>query len=165
MPRWGTVAVWIAICLFFGMGGAQAGDSAQTEQQRLIEQLKRLVDAIETNGNVAAETARARELLAATESTAQGAAATNAVPADRARPTLQSARVLDVNPQLRVAVVNVGAEQGARVGMPMIVMRGNRAVAWLTVVEVRRQICGATIDRVAKGLAVTAGDTARVTKN
>jgi len=129
---------------------------AEAERQRLAEQLQRLVAAIQTNGDVATEVGRARVLLESS---------THAQPAAETAGTIQAARVLDVNEKLRVAVLNVGELQGARVGMPFAVFRGDRLIASVKVVEVRRRICGALIGSVEKGFTLAAGDTARVRKS
>ena len=129
---------------------------AEAERQRLIEQLQRLLTAIQENRDVAGEVERAKALLAVREkeTTGQGA-----------QPTLQEAQVLDVNPGLRLVVLNVGLLHGARVGMPFIVTRGDRVIGQVRIVEVRRRICGALIENVEKNLKVTAGDGAHVTKS
>jgi hypothetical protein len=77
---------------------------------------------------------------------------------------LESARIVEVNPQLRLAVLNVGLAQGARIGMPVAVLHGNRVVAQLQIVEVRKKICGALIENQENKVTVSAGDAARVTK-
>jgi hypothetical protein len=59
----------------------------------------------------------------------------------------------------------VGLLQGARVGMPLVVWRGDRVVAQLKIVEVRQRICGALIERVEKKVTLKAGDKAGVTKS
>ena len=79
--------------------------------------------------------------------------------------TLERTTVLDVNPSLRLVVLNIGLLQGARIGMPLVVLRGDRVVAELKIVEVRQQICGARIERVEKKVILKAGDTAWVTKS
>ena len=79
--------------------------------------------------------------------------------------TLQSVEIVDVNAGLRVAVLNVGRQAGARVGMPFVVLRGERAVAELKVVEVRDKVCGAAIEKVEKGVSLKAGDRVQVTRN
>jgi cell shape-determining protein MreC len=129
---------------------------AEAERQRLIEQLQRLLTAIQENRDVAGEVERAKALLAVREkeTTGQGA-----------QPTLQEAQVLDVNPGLRLVVLNVGLLHGARVGMPFIVTRGDRVIGQVRVVEVRRRICGALIENVEKNVKVAVGDTAHVTKS
>ena len=55
--------------------------------------------------------------------------------------------------------------QGARIGMPMVVVRGERIIAELKVVEVRERICGALIERVQEGVTLKTGDVARVARN
>ncbi len=131
---------------------------AEAERQRLIEQLKRMLAAVESNSDLAAEAERTRALLAASEPAAEPAA-----PARSA--TVDAARVLDVNPKLRVAVLDVGLLQGARIGMPFLILRGDRVIARVRAVDVRRRICGALIESEESGTAVTAGDGARATGN
>ena len=64
-----------------------------------------------------------------------------------------------------LVVLDVGSVQGARVGMPFIVLRGDRVIAWARVVEVRQKICGALIEKTEGNVAVKAGDAASVTKS
>ena len=132
---------------------------AEAERQRLIEQLQRLLQAVEKQGDVVGELARTKALLTAagqktSERTGQATAG-----------TLETAAVLDVNPDLRLAVLNVGLLQGVRVGMPFVVWRGDRIVAELRVVEVRQRICGALIEKLEQKVILQAGDKARVTKS
>jgi hypothetical protein len=132
---------------------------AEAERQRLIDQLRRLENAIETGADVTGELARTKALLAAT------GPATAAGPGRRAEGTLESTTVLDVNPDLRLVVLNIGLVEGARVGMPVAVLRGDRVVAELRIVEVRQRISGALIEQVNENVTLKAGDKARVTKS
>ncbi len=132
---------------------------AEAERQRLIEQLKRLLAVIDNGGDPTAELARTKALLAASEQPSQPSSSR------RTEPTLESAQILDVNPNLRLAVLNVGLLHGARVGMPFVVVRGDRVVAELKVVEVRKRICGALIEKIEKEVTLAAGDVAHVTKS
>ncbi len=132
---------------------------AEAERQRLIEQLQRLLDAIQRQGDVTNELARTKALLATSEQKSLSR------PGKTAEGTLESATTLDVNPNLRVVVLNVGLLQGARVGMPMVVLHGDRVVAELRIVEVRQRICGALIERMEKKVTLNMGDIARVTKS
>lgn len=134
---------------------------AESERQRVADQLKQLLAVVQTNGDVAVEIERTKTLLAATEHAQPGASPVKAGAAG----TIQSATVLDVNPVLHLVVLNVGEMQDVRVGMPFVVLRGDRVVAELKVVEVRRRICGALIERLDKGITLVAGDAARVTKS
>lgn len=129
---------------------------AEAERERFGDQLKQLMAAVQTNGDVTAEVARTHALLAATEHAEK--------PVGKTTGSVYAAEVLEINPSLRLAVLNVGADSGARVGMPFAVVRDDRVVAKLKVVEVRRRICGAVIERVDKGVTLTAGDAARVTQ-
>ena len=131
---------------------------AEAERQRLIEELKRLLAAVESNRGVSAEIERAKTMLIAVEPPIQAATKTT-------QPTLESAKVLEVNPKLQLVVLDVGMLQGARVGMPFVVLRGDRVVAELRVVEVRRRVCGALIEKVGKGVTLAAGESAHVTKS
>ena len=109
--------------------------------------------------------ARTKALLAATARPASGRTETAAAARGLVEGTLGAATVLDVNPDLRLVVLNIGLLQGARVGMPLVMLRGNRVVAELKIVEVRQRICGALIERVEKQVTLKAGDVVRVTKN
>jgi hypothetical protein len=128
---------------------------AEAERQRLIEQLNRLLAAVQTGANVTGEVERAKALLAAQKPVSRPA--TNS--------SLETARVLEFNPKLRLVVLDVGSLQGARVGMPFIVLRGERVIAWARVVEVRQKICGALIEKTEGNVTVKAGDAASVTKS
>ena len=128
---------------------------AETERQQAVEQLRRLVFAVEQNREVSVEVGRAKELLAAVDAPPRVAAAG----------TLGAAQVVDVNPGLQLVVLNVGSAQGARIGIPLVVVRGDRVVAQLKVIEVRRQICGALIEKADKGVTLRVGDHAQVTKS
>lgn len=144
--------------------GVRALHLAELERQRLVDQLKRLLAGLESGADVTAEIARAKSLLTAIRP-ATGDGSTTNTTVTGPEPTLESARVLEVNPNLRLVVLNVGLLHGVRVGMPFVVFRGDRVVAELKVVEVRRRICGALIENVDKDVMLTAGDAARVTKS
>jgi len=133
---------------------------AEAERQRLLEQLKELTVAVAAGQSATGELMRAQSLIAASEQPRA-----REVAAEAGAPQIDSAKVLDANPNLRVVVLNVGEAQGARVGMPFIVLRGDRVVAELRVVEVRRNICGAVVERLDKDVTLAAGDAARVTKS
>jgi hypothetical protein len=138
---------------------------AEAERQRLVEQLKRLQAAVATNGDIAGELQRTKTVLAASEQPVVSDQAAQSAAAKRAEASLESAQVLDVNPKLQLVVLNVGLLHGARVGMPFVVLRGDRVIAELKVVEVRKKVCGALMEKVVKGITLAAGDAARVTKS
>ncbi|MCX7886436.1 MAG: hypothetical protein N3B01_04135, partial [Verrucomicrobiae bacterium] len=130
---------------------------AQAERQQLAELVQRLVQAIRAGTNLQAEAEAAETVLAGLQQ--KGNAPSEATAAD-----LPAAQVLDVNPKLRVAVLDVGAEHGLRVGMPLQVLRGDRVIGALRVVEVRPRVSGALIESVRKGLTVRTGDVVRLAR-
>jgi hypothetical protein len=138
---------------------------AEAERQRLVEQLRRLQTVVETNGDIATELQRTKTVLAASEQPLVGEQPARPSAAPGAEALLEAARVLDVNPKLQLVVLNVGLLHGARVGTPFVVLRGDRVIAELKVVEVRQRICGALIEKAENGVMPAAGDAARVTKS
>ena len=138
---------------------------AQAEQQRLVEQLQRLLRAVEKQEDVPGELARTKALLATTEQAGSDGAGKNQASGQQAAGALESMTVLEVNPNLRLVVLNVGLLQGARVGMPLVVLQGDRVVAELKIVEVRQRVCGALIEHVERKVTLKAGDKAQVTKS
>ena len=138
---------------------------AEVERQRLVEQLQRLLDAVQKQGDIAGELARTKALLAAAEKPAANEAGKTGGVVGQAGGTLGAATVLDVNRDLRLVVLNVGLLQGARIGMPLVVLRGDRVIAELKIVDVRQRICGALIERTEKQVTLKTGDVARVAKN
>jgi hypothetical protein len=138
--------------------GIRALYLSEANRRQLEKQLQRLVEAVSGHGDVTAEATRAKELLAHLQ------------PANEAfkvveTGALDAIRVVDVNVNLRLVVLNVGLMQGARVGMPLALMRGDRVVGEMKIVEVRKSVSGALIERLDKNVTVTAGDVVRVTKS
>jgi cell shape-determining protein MreC len=133
---------------------------ADAERRRLVAQVQRLIEALQKTGDVAGELARTKALFEAADRSPSGRATDR-----QTQGGLGAATVLDVNPDLRLVVLNIGQVQGARIGMPMVVMRGENVVAELKVVEVRQRICGALIEQVREGVTLKTGDVARVARN
>lgn len=67
-------------------------------------------------------------------------------------------RVLDVNRDMQVAVVSGGAGAGMKAGMRFYVLRDDRMIAQLKLVDVREHVAGGLIERVEKGNFPEAGD-------
>jgi hypothetical protein len=70
---------------------------------------------------------------------------------DSPEPGLMDGSVISVKDEWSFVVGNVGENQGVKIGMPMRVMRGDRKVATLRVVDVRQKICGAVIQEMDSG--------------
>jgi hypothetical protein len=63
-------------------------------------------------------------------------------------PGLLDGSVISVKDEWSFVVGNVGENQGVKIGMPLRVIRGDRKIASLRVVDVRQKICGAVIQQM-----------------
>lgn len=100
------------------------------------------------------------ELRAADQTLAASRGIQDTTPA--AATELTEARVLSLQSDLGLAVLNVGTRSGVRLGMPFEFQRENRALGSAIVVDVRDDVCG--VVALDGGLAVEqlqVGDTAR----
>ena len=68
-----------------------------------------------------------------------------------AEPTLMDGNVISVKEEWSLVVGNVGEKQGVKMGMPMRVIREDKLIATLRVVDVRQRICGAVIQEMGSG--------------
>jgi hypothetical protein len=67
---------------------------------------------------------------------------------DQPEPGLMDGSVISVKEEWSFVVGNFGGKQGVKIGMPMRVMRNDRKIATLRVVDVRQKICGAVIQEM-----------------
>jgi hypothetical protein len=67
---------------------------------------------------------------------------------DLPQPSLMDGSVISVKDEWSFVVGNLGEKQGVKIGMPMRVMRDDRKIATLRVVDVRQKICGAVIQEM-----------------
>src|SRR5213595_1753182 len=67
---------------------------------------------------------------------------------DSAEPSLLDGSVISVKDEWSFVVGNLGEKQGVKIGMPMRVMRDDRKIATLRVVDVRQKICGAVVQEM-----------------
>jgi predicted nucleic acid-binding Zn-ribbon protein len=82
---------------------------------------------------------------------------------DLPEPSLMDGNVISVKDEWSFVVGNLGEKQGVKIGMPMRVMRGDRRIATLRVVDVRQKICGAVIQEMdSKKDRIRVGDHLRV---
>jgi hypothetical protein len=68
--------------------------------------------------------------------------------AEEPQPSLMDGSVISVKDEWSFVVGNLGEKQGVKIGMPMRVMRNDRKIATLRVVDVRQKICGAVIQEM-----------------
>ena len=77
--------------------------------------------------------------------------------------TLSDGMVVDTKEDLSLVVANIGAKHGVKVGMPFQVLRDNRKIGNVRVVDVRDRICGAVIQNLeSEKETVKTGDRLRV---
>jgi hypothetical protein len=76
-------------------------------------------------------------------------AKTDNPPAETA--TLMDGSVISVKDEWSLVVGNIGEKQGVKMGMPMRVVRGDKVIATLRVVDVRQRICGAVVQKMDSG--------------
>jgi hypothetical protein len=62
--------------------------------------------------------------------------------------TLMDGSVISVKNEWSLVVGNIGEKQGVKMGMPMRVIRDDKQIATLRVVDVRQRICGAVIQKM-----------------
>lgn len=82
---------------------------------------------------------------------------------DLSEPSLMDGNVISVKDEWSFVVGNFGEKQGVKVGMPMRVMRGDKRIATLRVIDVRQRICGAVIQEMdSKKDRIKVGDRLQV---
>jgi hypothetical protein len=87
----------------------------------------------------------------------------SAASAKPAPPDLMDGSVISVKDEWSFVVGNLGERQGVKIGMPLRVLRGDRKIATLRVVDVRQRICGAVIqDMVSEKDKIKVGDRLQV---
>jgi hypothetical protein len=69
-------------------------------------------------------------------------------PQEAPEPSLMDGSVISVKEEWSFVVGNLGEKQGVKIGMPMRVMRDDRKIAKLRVVDVRQKICGAVVQEM-----------------
>ncbi len=120
----------------------------QKEREQYRDQMLQLTEAMlqllktSTGGD-----AKARmEVEAQLRSTSALVSKSNVVPEVPA--TLMDGSVISLKNEWSLVVGNFGEKQGVRIGMPLRVMRGDRQIATIRVVDVREKICGAVIQEM-----------------
>jgi hypothetical protein len=63
-------------------------------------------------------------------------------------PGLMDGSVISIKEEWSLVVGNLGEKQGVKIGMPLRVMRDDRKIATLRVVDVRQKICGAVVQEM-----------------
>ena len=71
---------------------------------------------------------------------------------------LQELRVLDVNPDLRMVVINAGKLHGLKPGMAFSVVRKGKGIARVRAIDVRDEITGAAMEETNRRTYPAKGD-------
>ena len=123
---------------------------AQKEREQYRDQMLRLSEAMlqllktSTGGDAKARMELEAQLRSTNELIAKAGAP------NEPQPTLMDGSVISVKDEWSLVVGNLGEKQGVKIGMPLRVMRGDKLVATLRVVDVRQKICGAVIQDSGK---------------
>ncbi len=123
------------------------------EKKKLSEALVRLSEAVAVfaralpGGSAEARTSLDAELrnarIALGDSTSPGA-----VEAPAGGASISDGMAIAVKEELSLVVMNLGSKQGVREGMPFQVIRGDRLIARVRVVDVREKIAGAVVQNL-----------------
>lgn len=145
----GCIAVGVALAAGGASGGDDAGSagSASNDVKVLGTQVENLVEAL------AAARSEADVLRAQLVDREFGRYASVALkPAGMEAGDSLPPRLLDVNGELRMVVLDKGARHGMRPGRKFAVVRADKVIAELEAVDVRSRIAGAVIVRVEAGM-------------
>ena len=121
---------------------------AQKERDEFRDQMLRLNEAMFRY----LQTSQGGDAQARMDVEAQLRGASELVTQTTARPTpppgLLDGSVISVKDEWSFVVGNLGENQGVKIGMPLRVVRGDRRIASLRVIDVRQKICGAVIQQM-----------------
>lgn len=122
---------------------------AQKEREQYRDQMMRLSEAMlqllknSTGGDATARAELEAQLRRTNELIAKSATS------NEPQSSLMDGAVVSVKDEWSLVVGNIGEKQGVKIGMPLRVVRDNRTIARLRVVDVRQKICGAVIQELA----------------
>jgi hypothetical protein len=84
-------------------------------------------------------------------------------PNEEAGLNLMNGQVISVKEEWSLVVANLGAQQGAKLGMPLRVVRAGKTIATLRVVDVREKISGAVVQELdSEKVKIKVGDRLQV---
>lgn len=110
------------------------------------------------------EDAAARQALEAALRDQEVALGLRQPPQDDLAGTIDEARVLSIDSESGLIVINAGREAKIEVGMPMEITRGDQAIARAIVTDVRKKVAGMLVQKhLNPTLSVTVGDRVSVT--
>ena len=122
------------------------------EKKKLSEALVQLSEAVALYAKTApttnADASVALEAAKRNANVALGGSSPSAVEALPVPSTISDGMAISVRDDLALVVMNIGAKQGVKIGMPFQVIRGDHIVGLVRVVETREKIAGAVIQNL-----------------
>lgn len=162
------------------LGGAALGDSeekiidtasqleaARAELENLRQASLRVASAINSYMRGAlVEDAAARQVLETSLREQEVALGLRMAPQDDLAGSVDEARVLSIDSESGLIVINAGRDAKVEVGMPMQVTRGDQAIAKAIVTDVRKKVAGMLVQKhLNPALSVGVGDRVSLTTN
>src|SRR5262249_21416156 len=137
---------------------------AQTQRDEYRDQMLRLDEAVLCYLKTSQSGDAKARMDVETQLRIIGKLVTNSANASESpEPSLMDGNVISVKDEWSFVVGNLGEKQGVKIGMPMRVMRGDRRIATLRVIDVRQKICGAVIQEMdSKKDGIKVGDRLQV---
>lgn len=129
----------------------RATELEREQNQKLSSQLITLSEAVVGYLQASAQGATdpSSRMLVETELRASDVALGLTLPKVKKIPvSVSRARVVSMDPEIGLIVLNVGRRGGVRVGMPLKILRTDRPIGTAMVVDVRDSICGAVLSEL-----------------
>ena len=142
-------------------------EAARTELDALRQSTLRLTSALSVYMRAAlVDDAAARQALEAALADLDVALGLRQAKQDELSGTVDEARVLSIDSESGLIVINAGSRAKVEVGMPMEITRGDQAIALAVVTDVRKSVSGLLVQKhLNPALSVSAGDRVSVTTN
>lgn len=142
-------------------------EATRTELDALRQSTLRLTSALSVYMRAAlVDDAAARQALEAALADLDVALGLRQAKQDELSGTVDEARVLSIDSESGLIVINAGSRAKVEVGMPMEISRGDQAIALAVVTDVRKSVSGLLVQKhLNPALSVSVGDRVSVTTN
>lgn len=142
-------------------------EAARTELEALRQSTLRLTSALSVYMRAAlVDDAAARQALEAALADLDVALGLRQAKQDELSGTVDEARVLSIDSESGLIVINAGSRAKVEVGLPMEITRGDQAIALAVVTDVRKSVSGLLVQKhLNPALSVSVGDRVSVTTN
>ena len=142
-------------------------EAARNELDALRQSTLRLTSALSVYMRAAlVDDAAARQALEAALADLDVALGLRQAKQDELSGTVDEARVLSIDSESGLIVINAGSRAKVEVGMPMEITRGDQAIALAVVTDVRKSVSGLLVQKhLNPALSISVGDRVSVTTN